>query len=47
MFFLSAQDDASQPVLMTAFIPLSLAFLGYLAFELRRLRQAGDLTRDF
>jgi hypothetical protein len=47
MFFLSAKDDASRPLLMGFFIPLSLAFLGYLAFELRRLRQAGDLTRDF
>jgi hypothetical protein len=38
---------ASRPVLLIFFVPLSLGFLGYLAFELRRLRQAGDLKRDF
>lgn len=47
MMFLSAKDDASRPLLMLLFVPLALAFVGFLVFELRRLRQAGDLSHDF
>lgn len=46
LFFLSSKDGASKPVLLTAFIPLSLAFIVFAVYELSRIRAAGDLTRE-
>lgn len=47
LFFLSARDDASRTLLLAGFVPLALAFVAFIAFELHRLREAGDLTKDF
>ena len=43
--YLSAQDAGSKFALIIAFSLLSLAFFAFLAYELRRLRLAADLTR--
>jgi hypothetical protein len=46
LFYLSARSDASWIVLIALFIPLAAAFLAYMVWELHRLRQAADMTRD-
>jgi hypothetical protein len=45
--FLSARPGDSKLVLTLVFGLLAWAFLIYLAYEVRALRRAGDLTRDF
>jgi len=47
LFFLSARGDVSRPLLLVGFIPLAIGFVAFIAFELNRLRDAGDLTADF
>lgn len=44
--YLSARSGASKIVLLLAFSALSVTFLGFIAYELRRLRQAEDLARE-
>jgi len=46
MAFLSAHAGFSKWVLFAISAPLVVAFVGYLAYEVRRLRQAADLARD-
>jgi hypothetical protein len=46
LFFLSADDGVSKPVLIALFIPLSLGFLAYVGYELLKLRGAIRLTRE-
>jgi hypothetical protein len=45
LFFLSAERGASKTVLLVFFIPLVLAFVGYLGYEVIRIRQAAELSR--
>jgi hypothetical protein len=44
--FLSAYPGQSKMVLFAISAPLVLAFVGYLAYEVRQLRRAADLSRD-
>lgn len=46
MLYLSARGDGSRLLLLTPFAILSLAFFGFIAYELRALRLAGDFTKD-
>jgi hypothetical protein len=46
MAFLSAHAGPSKWVLFAISAPLVVAFVGYLAYEVRRLRHAADLSRD-
>jgi hypothetical protein len=45
LFFLSADSGPSKALLLVVFIPLALGFVGYLFFEVFRIRQAADLSR--
>ncbi|MFN0315741.1 MAG: hypothetical protein ACKVQA_11975 [Burkholderiales bacterium] len=44
--FLSAYPDQSKMILFAISAPLVLAFVAYLAYEVRQLRRAADLSRD-
>jgi hypothetical protein len=44
--FLSAEEGRSKWILFSIFAPLVLAFVGYLGYEVWRLRHAADLSRD-
>jgi hypothetical protein len=46
MAFLNAYAGPSKWVLFAISAPLVVAFVGYLAYEVRRLRHAADLSRD-
>jgi hypothetical protein len=46
MLYLSARGGSSKSLLLVGFIPLALAFVGYLVFEVIRLRQAADMSRS-
>jgi len=46
MAFLSAHAGPSKWVLFAISAPLVVAFVGYLAYEVRRFRHAADLSRD-
>jgi hypothetical protein len=46
MAFLSAHAGPSKWVLFAISAPLVVGFVGYLAYEVRRLRHAADLSRD-
>jgi hypothetical protein len=46
MAFLSAHAGPSKWLLFAISAPLVVAFVGYLAYEVRRLRHAADLSRD-
>lgn len=46
LFFLSAEDGLSKPLLIGLFIPLSVSFLAYTSYELLKLRGAVRLDRE-
>ncbi len=46
MFFLPFDDAGVRVALLGAFVALSVALVGYFAFEIRTLRTAADLTRQ-
>jgi hypothetical protein len=44
--YLNAREGASKLVLLIAFSLLSMTFLGFTAYEMHRVRRAGDLARE-
>jgi hypothetical protein len=46
MLYLSARDEGSRALLLVPFAFLSIAFFGFIAAELGRLRAAGDLRKN-
>jgi hypothetical protein len=46
LFFLAPTDQDSRDVLLIAFIPLCLAFIAYVGYELGRLRAIGNISQQ-
>ena len=46
LFYIDAKAGASKPAMLSLFIPLSLALLGYYGYELYRLATATNLARE-